>query len=75
MANDASAGESLGISMRRGRRGEEMGERPKDGEHRAGVPEPVPTPPIVAGDADGEGLEGIDAADLWPEEVDGDDGG
>jgi hypothetical protein len=52
-----------------------MGERPKDGEHRAGVPEPVPTPPIVAGDADGEGLEGIDAADLWPEEVDGDDGG
>jgi hypothetical protein len=51
-----------------------MSERPKDGEHKAGVPEPVQTPPIVAGDADADGLEGIDADELW-EEVDGDDGG
>jgi hypothetical protein len=51
-----------------------MAERPKDGEHRAGVPEPVSTPPIVAGDADEDGLEGIDADELWAE-VDGDDGG
>jgi hypothetical protein len=51
-----------------------MAERPKDGEHKAGVPEPVSTPPIVAGDADEDGLEGIDADELWAE-VDGDDGG
>ena len=51
-----------------------MAERPTDGEHRAGVPEPVSTPPIVAGDADEDGLEGIDADELWAE-VDGDDGG
>jgi hypothetical protein len=34
----------------------------------------VSTPPIVAGDADEDGLEGIDADELWAE-VDGDDGG
>jgi hypothetical protein len=50
-----------------------MAERPKEGEHKAGVPEPVPTPPIVAGDADEDGLEGIDANEWWAE-VDGDDG-
>jgi hypothetical protein len=50
-----------------------MAERPKDGEHKAGVPEPVSTPPIVAGDADEDGLEGIEADELWAE-VDGDDG-
>jgi hypothetical protein len=53
-----------------------MRERPKDGEHRAGVPEPVSDHPIEAGDGEREGLEGIDALEQWFNDpaTDGDDG-